>query len=287
LATDEDRLVELEGTVQPFFGKRDSLNEQADRLRGERDRLNESVRGLRAKAIEEKNARDDINKEVAERKEQVNLLRARLEEKRQRLVVEEDGADGHRRHLPPRFKLQKELQDIEWELATTPTLEMKEREAELIEKTGELRNALKEYERIDAEEDRRLISLADSKAVEMEIRGHRDEMDRLSDESEGHHERMLLAYRSADEEKKRADEVHARFIEVVNQIREVNSKIDGVMAELKGVWERLNIRDRASSGERARSVKVMRESLLEEARRKLKAGEKLTLEEMKLVYGEG
>ena len=179
-----------------------------------------------------------------------------------------------------------ELQSIEWTLSTTPTLEIKEREADLVERAREIRSILNKHEKMETEEDKLMHSLADKRAVELLIRERRDEMQRLHKLGQEHHERMLQFYSKADEEKKRADSVHAEFVESLEAMREVNSKIDNIMPEIRALRKELKIATQFRVSNREKSLVSKRRELADVARKKLQSGEKLTLEEMKLIYGE-
>ena len=283
MSGDEDRLEEVASSL---FEKRDELNGQAERWKRERDQLNESVKDLQGKALGEKEERDKINEKVAEIKKRVEGLRVDLAEKRGSAEGLDEELEEGRRRLRSRRRLEEELREIEWELSTTPTLEIKDREEELTERARELRLELEEHTKLDAKDDRYLHSLADSKAVEVGIREGLDEMRALHEVSQEHHERMLTFYRKADEERKRSDEAHKRFVECLNEIKEVNGELDTVMAELRKQRKELKDTDRRMAMSRSTYLQEKRKELAAEARRKLEAGEKLTLEEMKLVYGE-
>jgi len=283
LSGDEDRLEEVASSL---FDKRDELNRQAERWKRERDQLNESVKDLQGKALGEKEERDKINEKVAEIKKRVEGLRVDLAEKRGSAEGLDEELEEGRRRLRSRRRLEEELREIEWELSTTPTLEIKDREEELTERARELRLELEEHTKLDAKDDRYLHSLADSKAVEVGIREGLDEMRALHEVSQEHHEKMLALYRKADEERKRSDEAHKRFVECLNEIKEVNGELDTVMAELRKQRKELKDTDRRMAMRRSTYLQEKQKELAAEARRKLEAGEKLTLEEMKLVYGE-
>ena len=283
MSGDEDRLEEVASSL---FDKRDELNRQAERWKRERDQLNESVKDLQGKALGEKEERDKINEKVAEIKKRVEGLRVDLAEKRGSAEGLDEELEEGRRMLRSRRRLEEELREIEWELSTTPTLEIKDREEELTERARELRLELEEHTKLDAKDDRYLHSLADSKAVEVGIREGLDEMRALHEVSQEHHEKMLALYRKADEERKRSDEAHKRFVECLNEIKEVNGELDTVMAELRKQRKELKDTDRRMAMRRSTYLQEKQKELAAEARRKLEAGEKLTLEEMKLVYGE-
>jgi uncharacterized coiled-coil DUF342 family protein len=286
LLGDEEKLREMESVAVSMLEKRHELDGLAERHKSSRDQLNESVKSLRSQAQSEKEKRDEINEKVAGIKRRVEALRARLDEGRRVLGELEEEHESSRRWLPQRRKIEEELRRIEWELSTTPTLEMRDREEEMIARAGDLRRTLEEHERLDSQNNERVNQLVEVKAVEMEIRAGRGEMRELHDESQKHHELMLNLHRKADEEKERADEAHERFRETLSAIKEIDAELDLVMSEVRGLRRKLREEDRTAASRRERAVEDRREELAAEARRKMESGEKLTLDELKLIYGE-
>jgi uncharacterized coiled-coil DUF342 family protein len=286
MSADDEKLAELERTLDGLFRRRDSLREQADKFKGQRDALNEEVRSLREQAASERGLRDELNKKVAEIKGRIDGLREKLDATRGELDQLDGRRDERRSGLPPRWRVEQDLQQVEWEMATTPTVEIRDKEEALMERASSLRALLEEHKRLEVQEDARLDSLAGSRAIGMEIRKERDEIQAIRDVSQGHHERMLALYRKVDEEGGRADEFHARFVERLQESREVNAEIDVVLPEVRELRKKLKVAGQRLSARRDQGLRAMREGLLMEARRKLEAGEKLSLEEMKLIYGE-
>jgi len=286
MSADDERLAGLERRLDELFRRRDSLREQADKFKGQRDALNEEVKSLREQAASERGLRDELNQRVAEIKAKVDGLREKLEEQRGGLGQPEVRQRGRRPGLPPRWRVEQDLQQVEWEMATTPTMEIRDKEEALIERASSLRALLEEHKRLEAQEDVRLDSLAGSRAIGLEIRRGRDEIQSVRDVSQGHHERMLAFYRKADEEGGRADELHAKFVERLEKSREVNAEIDVVLPEVRELRKKLRATGQRLSARRDQSLRAKREELKAEAMRKLEAGEKLSLEEMKLIYGE-
>ena len=285
LETKDDRLAEAETTATVLMDSRKELSEKLDRHKARRDEINETVISLRASAAEERDKRNELNDAVAKIKQNREGLRQKLVERWENLQ-QLDEVQRDKPRIPPRWKLEQELQRLDWEQSTTPTLEMKEREDQLIERAAEIKQMLEEHNRLDAEYDRRLVSLADSKAVEMEIRSNRDRIQELHEKSQEHHERMLQLYRKADEEKERADKAHAEFVDVLTQMQKVDTELDVVMVEVRAIRGDMKAASLVASINRNRSIEERKKSLMEEARRKMQAGEKLSLDEMKLIYGE-
>ena len=286
ISADDERLAELERTLDGLFRKRDSIREQADKFKGQRDALNEEVRSLREQAASERGLRDELNQKVAVIKARIDGLRGKLDATRGELNQLDGRREERRSGLPPRWRVEQDLQQIEWEMSTTPTVEIRNKEEELMERASSLRALLEEHKRLEVQDDFRLDSLAGSQAIGLGIRKGRDEIQAVRDVSQGHHERMLALYRKVDEEGGRADEFHARFVECLEESRKVNAEIDVVLPEVRELRKKLKVAGQRLSARRDQGLRAKREELLAEAKRKLEAGEKLSLEEMKLIYGE-
>ena len=286
MSSSEQKLDRLEVNVTELMARRDESRNKANKKRDERNRLNEEVQNLRKLAVSEKEKRDEINARVAQLKSEVTVLREQLGEKTETLNRETEEKNESRRRLPSKKRMAQELQNIEWTLSTTPTLEIKEREAELIERAREIRSLLNEHEKIESEQDKLMHSLADKRAVELLIRERRDEMQSLHTMGQEHHERMLQFYSKTDEEKKRADAVHAEFVEALEAMKEVNTQIDSVMPQIRALRKELKLATNFRVSNREKALASKRQELAGAARKKLQSGEKLTLEEMKLIYGE-
>ena len=128
--------------------------------------------------------------------------------------------------------------------------------------------------------------LAEVKAKELEIRNCRDELSRLHETSEVNHEKMILLYTKVDEERRRGDEAHSKFIEYLSEVRAVDEELTDVMADAGRMRESLRESERRAADERERKLEARKSELLGEVKRKLEAGERLSLDELKLLYEE-
>jgi uncharacterized coiled-coil DUF342 family protein len=286
LSSSEQRLDSLEVTLNKLIDQRDEYRKKTNKKKDERNRINDEVQQLRKLAVSEKEKRDVINSRVAELKEEVKLLRIKLDKKAVTLDRETEEKNKNKRGLPSKKRMIQELEKIEWTLSTTPTLEIKDREGILVERAREIRAILGEHEKVQVEEDKLMHSLADKRAVELHIRERREEIQRLHMISQEHHERMLQFYKSADEENKRANETHGEFVKALEAMREVNSEIDKVIPKIRELRQELKLATNFKTSIREKALVSKRRELAETARKKLQSGEKLTLEEMKLIYGE-
>lgn len=287
MSRDEERLAELEERAESMRRRMAELDEEAERLRRERDRYNESTRELRAAALKHREERDLANQRVAEIKRRMDALRRDLSEWRMRFAEVDTRLEEERRRLPHRRRLEERLRNIEWEMMTTPTSEMIEREGAMAEEARALRRSLDAHVELDAFEDERLRVLADIKTAELALRGSREDIAKLNEASEAEHREMNRLFARADEERERADEAHARFLEHLSSVRVVDDELMEVIEEARRLRGRLGEKERRAAAEREREAEERRAKLMTEARQKLDAGERLSLEELRLLYGEG
>jgi len=281
---EESRLEEIEEELEALRRRRAEFDGETERWKGERDRLNESARTLREEALRHREERDRTNRRAAALRLEIKSLRNELEAKRERLAEAEDELESKLRSLPPRREIEERLRRIDWEITTTPTADMIDREGALLEEARGLRSTLDAHARLRSSEEERLKTVAELKAIELRIRESREELSRLREEGDEHHERMILLLEKADEERGRADEAHTRFLERLSALKEVDEEIKGLAEEAGRVQEGLRRVERQKTEEKEKKVEVRRRELIAEARRKLDTGERLSLDEMKLLY---
>lgn len=286
MSEDEDRLVELEEKVATLRMRRSDLNREVERWRAERDRFNESARKLRVEARSYRDERDRSNQRIADIRNRIGCLQSDIAEKMERMTELDASLDRERRKLPTKQDVEERLGRIEWEMMTTPTIDLLEREKRLMEEAKTLKNELAAHEEMEAREDERLVLQAEIKAAELEIRNCRDEISRLQETSKINHERMILLHRKADEERARGDEAHGKFLECLSEVKSINTDLKVIFEEVKGLRERLREAERVSASVKERELEARKKELLSELRRKLDSGEKLSLDEMKLLYGD-
>jgi phosphoserine phosphatase len=286
MSAEEKTLDELEAQAAELRTTRNQLFDQIKRHRDERDRLNESANKMRDEAKRHREERDGINARVQEIKKRLGPLFEELDEKKEKLTKAETSIENEYRSRPNKNRVERDLNRIEWEVMTTPTREILGREDELVERASRLRQTLIEYRKLEKQKDQRIDFLADKKATEIEIRAIREEMGRLSEESQGHHEKMIMFYEQADAEKKRADEAHGRYVEKIREVEGVKEEINALMARIKALRDGLRLADIKVADRKNMSARQRMEAMREEALKKMENGGKLTFEDLRLIYGD-
>ena len=286
MSAEERKLDELEVQAAELRKTRNQLFEQIKKAREERDRLNESSRKMREEALKHREERDRINAKVQEIKKSLGPLFEELDEKKELLTETEKTLREEYRGMPDKSKVERDLNRTEWEIMTTPTREMLDREDEIIERATRLRRSLDEFKAVEKHEGRRMGYLADKKATEVEIRAFRDEIRRLSDQSQEHHEKMILFHEQADIEKKKADETHARYVQRIEEVNNVKEELNVIMPQTTALRDGLKVADLRVAEHRRMSGQQRAEAMRQEALRKMENGEKLTFEDLRLIYGD-
>lgn len=286
MSVDEDKLDELEAQAAELRITRNTLFEQIKKIRDERDNLNKSAQTIRDQAQKHRKERDRINSRVQEIKKNLGPLFDELDEKNQALAEADRVIREEYRGLPNKNKLKKDLNRIEWEVMTTPTVEMLGREDELIQRASRLRKTLEGFKEIDTRKDKKLDYLAEKKAIEIEIKSMRDEINSLAAQSQEHHERMILFFEQVDKEKQLADDAHSRYVEKIKEVEGVKEEINLIMPEIKAIRDGLKASDIKIADLRKLNIQQRAEAMKQEALRKLESGEKLSFEDLKLIYSD-
>lgn len=286
MAVDENKLDELEAQAAELRNTRNELFEQIKKLRDERDRLNKTARAAREQAQKHRTERDRINTKVQEIKQSLGPLFDELKEKNQALAETDRAISEEYRGLPSKKRVQEDLKRIEWEVMTTPTQEMLGREDELIARAANLRRTLEEFKGVEQKKGQKQDYLADKKATEAEIDAMRDEINKLAEQSQEHHERMLLFYEEADKESKRATEAHARYVEKIKEVEAIKEDLNLIMPEINALRDGLKSSELKLAELRKMNTQQRAEAMKQAALKKMENGEKLSFEDLKLIYGD-
>lgn len=286
MSGEDKTLDELESQAAALRKTRATLFDQVKKLRDERDRLNESANRLRGEAQKEREERDKINARVKGIKEQLEPLFEELDAKKEKLSEAEKSLRDEYKNKPTKSRVERDLRRIEWEVMTTPTKQMLDREDELISRASALRRTLEELKSLERVEDKRIDIMADKKATELEIRSIREEIKSLSEQSQQHHEKMIEVYEEADSEKKKADDAHAKYIEKIEEVNKVKDELNIIMPQIKAIREGARISEQKLAERRRMTTQQRVDEMKKEAVRKMENGEKLTFEDLRLIYGD-
>lgn len=264
-----------------------SLREQIDKANAEtktpierRDRLNEKFKKLRQEINELQSTRDNLNAKVKTLKQQRDGARTKI-----KAYIEEVKAHNQKiaelKEKPPRTsrqELQKEFDDIEWKIQTTP-LDIKE-EKRLIENVRQLETQLNIYRKIDQHIKKITEIRKELEPLETNADAAHQELTSTAEKSQEIHAKMIAKITESKDIKAEADSLHAVYVQAKEQVKPLQEEFKKLTEQKR----KLQAAVREEDAKRKKDVEqALKEKLETQARNKLQRGEKLSWDEFKML----
>ncbi|MEM1646382.1 MAG: hypothetical protein QXL96_11105 [Ignisphaera sp.] len=282
------KLATIREDLQKLIIERDSIKLELQKTREE---LNDKISRLRKFREELKKVREELNNHynsLNTLKNDLTQLRGKLREhisqakklssdlKRISSLATRESIDSMR----------EEIEKLEWTLITTPNLTSEE-EKRIVEKIAQLEKKMKEiaiYQRdvLDLHTKYEELSLEiDNLKKEIKERGEalnqvREKITQLKNVREKLRKDIIETINSIAELKKKRDELKSKLKEVINAINEKSKEYKEILKELNSVRERK---------EHSKTSLILKRKK-EEVKSKFERGERITLYELYLMYGE-
>ncbi|MEM2394354.1 MAG: hypothetical protein QXW82_03590 [Candidatus Bathyarchaeia archaeon] len=278
------RIEELTSERALLQDQKRRLEAEAEAIAEKRNKLNEALKNLRVEILETRKVRNNINlkvKELKEQKEEIKREKDRKIEELKILMREMEDLEKRKPNKNPQM-LEREVKSLEWKIQTTP-LSLQD-EKKLIERVKQLETQLNIYRKIEQLAQKSLELKAEIKAMQARIKRYGEEISEKAKESQEFHEKMLEKINEAEKLKAEADHLHQLFLQYKEKIRPVQSEIDRISNEIRQL--RVEILAEAEEERKKREEEFLAD-IERQAREKLRRGEKLTLEEFKLLMEKG
>jgi len=177
--------------------------------------------------------------------------------------------------------IRREKEEIEWEIQTT-SLTLQE-EKPLIEKANQLEIKLNIYQQINDAKEKITELQNEIKIMDEEARLFHTQLSELAQLSQEHHNKMMETINKAKTLQTEADNHHQIFLQNKQKSQKIHAKYAEVEKKIKALKK-----DLAETEEKRKMLQQeeTRKKLKAKALKKLKQGEKLTLEEFRLLAGE-
>ncbi len=246
-----EKLEELRGKVKILKEERDALNAK---LRSKRDSIMGfygEIDKLLKEAKKHKEVRDEANKNVSENKKRRDEANSKIAELNKRLteLKKQGGSSVSRRDYE---KLKEEYDKLNWKMQTTPLSKDKERVA--VRRLEELEAEVKGYEAARPAEKEIIQAERELKKVRNTADSHHGKLLKDSEEGEKAHAEMHEIYKKVDAKREKAKKVEEEFLEIKKTVDDAHAKFVEVLNELRAEEDKLGIA-------RAREKKVEAESL--------------------------
>jgi uncharacterized coiled-coil DUF342 family protein len=248
--------------------KRDKLNQQAQtfrqeitELKKERDALNESVKTL-------KQQRDEMRIKIRPYIEEIKAHSEKIRELKEK-------RSGQNRH-----ELQKQLDAIEWKIATT-SLDLHE-EKRLIDQVKQLEIQLIAYKKMDQHSKKISEIKAELKVYQDQADAFHKELTENAKKSQELHAKMQLKFAEMAKIRDDATNLHVQYLLAKEQIKPLHDQIVRLMEQRRMLQETARGEFEKSKKNKEQEIK---EKLGSQARDKLQRGEKLNWQEFQLMAG--
>ena len=245
-----------------------------------RDKLNEKFKTLRQEIRELKNERDNLNEKVKILKQQRDEARAKIRAIIEELKTHNQKIAELKKKTPKgsRRDLQKEFEDIEWRIQTTP-LDIQE-EKRLMETVKQLETQLSVYKKIDQQVKKIAELRKELETFEANADAAHQELTETANKSQDIHAKMIAKIAESKNIKSEADRLHIAYIQAKEQVRPLHEEIRKLTEQKRKLQDATREEDekRKKNAEQA-----LKEKLGSQARDKLQRGEKLNWDEFKLL----
>jgi uncharacterized coiled-coil DUF342 family protein len=264
-----------------------ALREQVDRADVDtkahvekRDKLNEKFKKLRQEIREFKTERDKLNEKVKTLKQQRDSARAKIRAYIEQIRIHNEKIAELKKKTPRenRRALQKEFDEIEWKIQTTP-LDVQE-EKRLMERVKQLETQLSVYKKVDQHIKAISELRKELEPFEAEADAAHQELTDIAERSQDIHAKMMAKIEESKEVKAEADVLHSVYVQAREQVRPLHEEIK----KLREQKRKLQATVREEDAKRKKRVEqALKEKVGSQAKDKLERGEKVSWDEFRLL----
>ena len=278
----QGKIEELNQQLSTLRQERDKLNVEAKEWAQKRDKIHEQIKALSEEAKALKTKRDEINQKVKQLKNLREQARNQQKEKRIQAGLVRDKIKNATGKKPTRHaaEIQKEIDRIDWEIQTT-SIPVNEEKA-LVDKVRVLetqRATLKQWQDL-----RNTFSelQAQEKGLFLETKQRHEELTKLAAEGQEYHKQMLELMGKRQSLRPEADAAHQKFLEFRQKANDAHQTLVETLRQIDALKREMQKREAEKLSEKQQRLK---EEVTLKAQEKVKRGEKLSLEEFKLLAG--
>ena len=284
--TAQDEISELERISRQLSALREQVNNANADTKGQvekRDKLNEKFKKLRQEIREFKNERDNLNEKVKTLKQQRDEARDKIKARIEEIKSHNQKIAELKKKTPreSRRVMQKEFDDIEWKIQTTP-LDMQE-EKRLVERVKQLETQLSVYKKIDQHVKKISELRKELEPFEANADAAHQELTEIAERSQDIHSKMMAKIAESKVIKAEADSLHSAYIQAKEQVRPIREEIKKLTEQKRKLQATMREED---AKRKKTEEQALKEKLGSKAKDKLQRGEKLSWNEFQLLADE-
>jgi len=274
------KIEELQEKLSVLKEQRNRLNIEARKWVLKRNKLNEQVKKLRTEISELKSERDELNTEVRELKQLRGKTKTEIHGTIEEIKKLNQQIKALANKKPSRSlqTLQKKLDEIEWEIQTTP-LSLQE-EKELVNQVRKLEIQLNIHKKLEMRHQKMLELQTELKTIEAKNKSYHKKIIETAQKCQEIHNKMLEKINEVRELKTEADNMHQSFLITRQKTKPIQEGIMTILSQIKLLRQEIR---KEEEKERKKSEDALKRKIRKEAKEKLKQGEKITWEEFKIL----
>jgi uncharacterized coiled-coil DUF342 family protein len=274
------QIAEIAQRLAPLREEINTANAEKHAYIEKRDKLNQQHKKLRLEIQELQNERNIQNDVVKTLKQQREEARAKI-----RVIIEDIKKHGQKiaeiKKKKPRISrpmLQKELEDIEWEIQTTP-FDMQE-ERKLTENVKKIETQLNVYKKLYQHARKRTELKKELEMLKANANTIHQKLTETAKKSQEIHAKMIAKINESKNIKDEADSLHSACIQTKEQLKFLSEQFKRLIEHRKKLQDAVHEEDEMR---KKNAMRALKEKLESQARDKLKRGEKLSWDEFKLI----
>lgn len=272
----EQRITELNRELAVLKEKLDKLNLEARKWAEERNVIHEQIKKLQKEASGLKGKRDEINEMVRKLKGLREKAREERKEKHAQILSLKKELRNimKKRPLKDMNEIKREIETLEWKIQTTSL--MLNEEKSLVERVRPLEAQLLIHRQIQKLKEDIFELQMEKEKLEAKAKLHHEKLSKLAEQSQKFHETRLEVLKRIGDFKVEADIAHQKYVWTKQQAKDLRRKYVKILHQIEALKQKLRQAEEKKQAERQLEL---RKELEERALKKLRRGEKLTLEE--------
>jgi len=267
--------------------KRENYNREARGWRTKRDASMGMSPGdledLRNRADENKRLRDETNTQIQLlKKEREHLTEKIRQEWAAVRQAKTDFRELQSEIGPVPAKINEEIERLEWKQQTTPNLSIEEENA-LIEYITDLYGKVVAASTLDKAYERMQGSMNRARETITEREKIHEKVVELAEESQKYHETMIQVYQQMDELRQKGMEFHEQYRMARKNADAVHQEVVSLQERIRKARQKLKLVTGEMDLRRRRKIVERTSQDREVAEKKLSAGNRVTLDELRLL----
>jgi uncharacterized coiled-coil DUF342 family protein len=273
----------LSQRIDSLASNRQNMINDYRRLDQRRRDIRKEIRSYTDKINEDRKALDDYYERLSAFKAKRRELLSQIRERKMQAAEVEKNLRLVEKNVPRGGDaLQRKVEKLEWRLQTERL--SRDEERELIGERKQLELKLKAWDKTRSKKKELTAVLDEIKDVKAKL----DEMNAFKSatdpEAKARHERIASMLNARHELFEEIERINAQLMELDSNISKATQELDTLRGQRRSALE--GRRSREHETNRARTRELV-ERAKDDARKKLEQGEKLSFDELKLVFGDG